>query len=69
MKNWLIGKDPDAGKDQSQVENGITEAEMAQWHHQSDGPEFVQTLGVGDGQGEESDTTKRLNWTESFFLI
>ena len=34
---------------------------MAQWHHQSDGPEFVQTLGVGDGQGEESDTTKRLN--------
>ena len=49
------GKDPDAGKNQRQVKNGITEAEMAQWHHQSDGPEFVQALGVGDGQDEESD--------------
>ena len=47
---------------------------MAGWHHQLDGHEFKQTLGVGDGQRsleccspwghKESDTTERLNWTE-----
>ena len=38
-KSWLIGKDPDAGKDWGQ-ENGTTEDEMAGWHHQLDGHEF-----------------------------
>ena len=50
-KNWLNGKDPDAGKDWSQEENGMTEDEMVGWHHQLNGREFEQALGVGDRQG------------------
>ena len=50
-KSWLIGKDPDAGKDWGQEEKGATEAEMVGWHHRLDGHEFEQALGVGDGQG------------------
>ena len=33
VKNWLIGKDPDAGRDWGQEEKGMTEDEMAGWHH------------------------------------
>jgi len=72
-KNWLIWKDPDAGKDWRQKKRR-TENEMAGWHHQLNGHEFEQTPGVGDGQGglaccspwghKESDTTEQLNWTE-----
>ena len=51
VKNWLIWKDPDAGKDWRQEEKGTTEDEMVGWHHQRDGHEFAQTPGVGDGQG------------------
>ena len=50
MKNWLIGKDPDAGKDQGQEEKGTTEDEMAGWYHQLDGHKFEQAPGVGKGQ-------------------
>ena len=50
-KNWLIWKDPDAGKDWRQEEKGTTEDEMIGWHHQRDGHEFEQTPGVGHGQG------------------
>ena len=74
VKNWLIGKDPDAGRDWGQEEKGTTEDEMAEWHHWLDGHEFEWTPGVGDGQGglaccdswgrKESDTTERLNRTE-----
>ena len=74
VKKWLIGKDPDAGKDWRQEEKGMTEDKMAGWHHWLNGHEFKQAPGVGDGQGnlaycsprghKESDTTKRLNWTE-----
>ena len=39
-KSWLIGKDPDAGRDWVQEEKGTTEGEMAGWHHQLDGHEF-----------------------------
>ena len=39
-KSWLIGKDPDAEKDWWQGEKGMTEDEMAGWHHQLDGHEF-----------------------------
>ena len=39
-KNWLIGKDPYAGKDWTQEEKGMTEDEMLGWHHQLDGYEF-----------------------------
>ena len=73
-KSWLIGKDSDAGRDWGQEEKGMTEGNMAGWHHRLDGHEFEWTLGVGDGQGglvccsswgrKESDTTERLNWTE-----
>ena len=39
-KNWLISKDPDAGKDRRQEEKGMTEDEMVGWHHQLNGHEF-----------------------------
>ena len=51
VKNWLLGKDPDAGKDWRQEEKGMTEDEMVGWHHRIDGCEFEQAPGVGDGQG------------------
>jgi len=50
-KSWLIGKDPDAGRDWGQEEKGMTEDEMAGWHHRLDGHEFERTPEVGDGQG------------------
>ena len=39
-KTQLIGKDPDAGRDWGQEEKGMTEDEMAGWHHQLNGHEF-----------------------------
>ena len=48
-KNWLTGKDPDAGKDWRQEEKGMTEDEMVRWRHQLNGYEFEQALGVHDG--------------------
>ena len=73
-KRWLIGKDSDAGRDRGQEEKGMTEDEMAGWHHWFDGRKSEWTPGVGDGQGgmaccsswghKESDTTEQLNWTE-----
>ena len=73
-KSWLIGKDPDAGRDWGQEEKGTTEDEMAGWHHRLDGHEFEWIPGASDGQGglacfdswgcKESDMTERLNWTE-----
>ena len=50
-KSWLIGKDPDAGRDWGQEEKGTTEDEMVGWHHWLDGHGFGWTLGVGDVQG------------------
>ena len=75
-KNWLIGKDPDSGKDWRWEEKGTTEDENVGWHHWLDGHEFEQVPGVDDGQGslaccspldrKELDTTatELLNWTE-----
>ena len=76
-RNWLIWKDPDAGKDWGQEEKGMTEDETAGWHHWLNGHGFGWTLGVGGGtppQGgmvccgswghKESDTTEWLNWPE-----
>ena len=40
VKNWLIGKDPDAGKDWRREEKGPTESEMVGWHHRLNGHEF-----------------------------
>ena len=71
VKNWLIGKDPDAGKDWRQEERGTTEDEMVGWHHRLDGRKFEHSrscwwtgnLGVLQSIGcKESDTTERLNW-------
>ena len=77
VKNWLHGKDPDAGKDWRQEEKGMTEDDMVGWHHWLNGHEFEQALGVGDGQGslaccspwghKESDMTELLQWTELNF--
>ena len=79
VKSWLIGKDSDAGRDWGQEEKGTTEEEMAGWHHQLDRRKLERTPGVGDGQGglaccdswgrKESNTTKRLNWTELNTLL
>ena len=72
VKNWLIGKDPDAWKDGRHKEKGTTENEMVGWHHWLNGHEFEQALGVGDGQGglvccspwgcKELDATVRQGW-------
>ena len=51
VKCWLIRKDPDAGKDWTQEEKGMTEDEMVGWHHWLNGHEFEQALGDGEGQG------------------
>ena len=49
-KNWLTGKDPDAGKNWRQ-EKGMTEGKMVGWHHRLDGPEFELALIISYGQG------------------
>ena len=79
VKNSLIGKDPDTGKDWRQEEKGMTEDEMVGWHHLFNGHEFEPALGIGDRQGslgycnpwghKESDTTERLNWSELNFEL
>ena len=78
VKNWLIVKDPDAGKDWSQEVKGMTEDEMVRWHHQLYGHEYEQAPRVGNGQGslascspwghKKSDMTDWLNLTELIFL-
>ena len=75
VRNWLIGKDPDAGKDWRQEKKGTIEDEMVGWHHWLDGPEFEEARGVGNGQGslvccspwghKELDMTEWLNWTDT----
>ena len=69
-ENWLIGKDPDIGKDWGQ--EGATEDKMVGWHHRLHGHEFEQVLGLGEGQGslvccspcghKQSNTTEWLKW-------
>ena len=70
-KNWLIGKDPDAGKYWRQ-KKGMTEDEMVGWHHWLNGHGFEQALGVGDGQGVlqsmgSQSQTRLSNWTELIY--
>ena len=77
-KNWLIWKDPDAGKDWRQKEKWMTEDEMFGWHHWLNGNEFEQALVISNGQGslaccslwswKESDMTEWLNWTHNLIL-
>ena len=71
MIGEYISKIPSAGKDWRREEKGTTEDEMVGWHHQLDGHEFEQALGVGDGQKslvccspwgrKESDIAERQN--------
>ena len=78
-KKWLLGKDPDAGKELRQEEKGTTDDEMVGQHHWLDGYEFEQSPGVGVGQGslvycspwdcKESDMTVWLNWNWLFVGI
>ena len=51
MKNQLIRKGPDAGKDPRWQEKGATEGEMVGWHHRLSGHEFEQASGDSEGQG------------------
>ena len=78
-KSWLIGKDSDAGRDWGQEEKGMTEDEMAGWHHWLDGHESEWTLGIGDGPGGLACCNSwcrrvghgwvtELNWTEGRYL-
>ena len=76
VKNWLIGKDPDAAKDWRRKEKGTTEDEMAGWHHWltrwtwvwinpgswwwTGRPGVLRFMGLQ----RESDTTEQLNWTK-----
>ena len=74
-KNWLIWKGPNPGKDWRQEEKESTEDEMVGWHHQLDGHEFEQALGVGDGQGSlaaavhgiTKSQTQLSDWTDYSF--
>ena len=74
VKNWLTGKDPDAGRDWRQEEKGTTEDEMIGWHHWLDGRGFGWTPRVGGGQGgltccgswSHKDMTEQ--WTELNWL-
>ena len=71
-KSWLTGKDPDAGRDWGLEEKGMTEDEMAGWHHWLVGHGFGWTLGVGDGQGGLACWLQRVghNWvTELNWII
>ena len=76
-KNWLTGRDPDAGKDGRQEEKGTTEDEMVRLYHWFDEHEFEQALGVHHGQeawhatihGVARSQTQLSDWIElSIFL-
>ena len=78
VKNWLIWKDPDAGKDWGQEQKGITEDETVGWHHWLNGHEFKQAPEVGDGHGslaycsssghKQSNKSERLSWIFIWFI-
>ena len=74
VKNWLIGKDPDAGIDWRQEERGTTEDAMVGWHHRHDGLKLsrLQEL-VMDREawhatlhGVSKSQTRLSNWTETY---
>ena len=77
-KDWLIGKDPDAGKDWRWEEKGTTEDEMVGWHHWLDGHEFSKLwelvmdrkdwCAAIHGVAKELDMTEQLSWTELNWL-
>ena len=76
MKNGLIAKDPDSGKDCRKDEQGVTEDEVVGWHYRLNGHEFEQALGNGKEKEslacyspwgcKESDMTEQLNNNNPF---
>ena len=76
VKNWLIGKDPNAGKEWRQEEKGMAENEIVVWHHWLNEYEFEQAPGVWwwtvrpgvlqsmGSQRTEHDWASEVNWTE-----
>ena len=73
VKNWLIGKDPDAGKDWRLKEKGMIEDEMFGWHHRLNEREFQQLQEFGwpgkpgilqstESQRVKHDWVTELNW-------
>ena len=75
VKSWLIGKDPNAGKDWRQKKKGMTEDEMVGWHHQLDGHELVQELATDRGawcaaaHGVAKSRTWLSDWTELMVIL
>ena len=79
VKNWLIGRDPDAGQDWRWEEKEATEDEMVGWHRRLNGHEFEQTPGDSEGreglaccgtQGlKESDMTEWLNHNNQYSCL
>ena len=75
-KSWLIGKDPDAGKDWGQEEKGVTEDEIVGWHHWLNGHKFEQTPSDAKGQGNLAccspwgrKQTRLRDWTVHFKIF
>ena len=73
VKNWLTGKDPNAGKDWRQEEKGMTEDETVGWHHWLNGHEFEQAPRAGDGQGSVRaivhGVTKNWTWLSNWTCL
>ena len=77
VKNWLIGKDPDAQKDWRQEEKGTTEDMMVGWHYRLDGHEFEHVSGGCDGQGSLASCSYGVarswtwlsSWTDWMFMF
>ena len=77
VKNWLTGKDPDAGKDWRPEEKGMTEDEMVGWHHQLNGhvseqaPGWTRRPGVLQSMGSQRvrhDWAKQ-PWSVTYFVV
>ena len=71
-KSWLIGKNSDAGREWGQEEKGMTEVELAGWHHWLNGRDSEWTPGGGDHReacpaaihGVAKSRTRLSDWTE-----
>ena len=73
-KSWLIGKDSDAGRDGGQEEKGMTEDEMAGWHHWLDGRELQEMVMDREAwraviHGVAKSWTWLSDWTELIIVV